>query len=82
MEWLYWLVGAALFGVTALALWRGLQSPSVLAGLSAIAARVVANAIVTKVTKRNTPDIEKRMQDCYRRGGKWNNAKKRCEDHK
>lgn len=30
------------------------------------------------VLKRNPPEIEKAMQDCYRRGGRWDNTKKRC----
>lgn len=34
---------------------------------------------VRYVTKRNTPQVEKAMQDCYRRGGRWNNFTKRCE---
>ena len=82
MELLYLVAWAALLGVAALALWRALQSPTVLAGLSAIAARAAAKAIITKVKGRNTPEIEAKMQECVRRGGRWNNWKKRCEDHR
>ncbi len=80
MTWLYWLIGAALFGVAALAIWQALRSPTVLAGLSAIAARAAANAIVTKVAKRNPPEIEAKMHECVRRGGEWDNFNKKCRD--
>jgi hypothetical protein len=32
------------------------------------------------LSKRNPPEIEKAMQDCYRRGGTWDNFRKRCRD--
>jgi hypothetical protein len=50
------------------------------AGLTALAAAAAAKAIVTKVESRNTPEIEARMAECYRRGGTWDNFKKRCKD--
>lgn len=28
--------------------------------------------------KHNTPEIEKKMQECTRRGGTWDNFNKRC----
>lgn len=27
---------------------------------------------------RNTPDVEKQMADCVRKGGRWDNFKKKC----
>ena len=79
MIW-WWLIGAALFGVAALAVWFAFHSPSFVAGLSALAAAAAANAIVTKVKTRNSPEVEARMHDCLRRGGQWDNFRKRCRD--
>lgn len=30
--------------------------------------------------RRNTPEIEKQMAECVRRGGEWDNFAKRCRD--
>ena len=73
-------MGVALFGVAALAIWRALQSPAVLAGLGAIAAREAGKAIVKKIKDRNPPEIEAKMHDCVRRGGEWDNFNKKCRD--
>jgi hypothetical protein len=32
------------------------------------------------VLKRNSPEIEAQMQACLRRGGEWDNFRKRCKD--
>lgn len=34
------------------------------------------------ISKRNSPDIERRMQECYRRGGEWDNFRKKCKDRR
>lgn len=34
------------------------------------------------VSKRNSPEIEKRMNDCIRRGGRWDNFRKKCMESK
>ncbi len=31
------------------------------------------------LTKRNTPDIELKMQECVRMGGEWDNFNKKCK---
>ena len=50
------------------------QSPNFWYGL--LAAMVVA--ALPFLTKRNTPEIEKKMQECTCRGGTWDNFNKRC----
>jgi hypothetical protein len=35
--------------------------------------------IVKVFTKRMDPETEKAWRDCQRRGGKWNQHKRRCE---
>jgi|SanBayMetagenome_1026888.scaffolds.fasta_scaffold53557_2 hypothetical protein len=35
--------------------------------------------IIEYITRRNTPEVEARMQECIRRGGTWDNFKKRCK---
>lgn len=32
------------------------------------------------LSKRNTPEVEARMQECLRRGGEWDNHRKKCKD--
>lgn len=75
-----WLGGAALLGVAALAVYGAFNSPSFVAGLTALAIACATKAIVPVVTKRNTPDIEAQMHECIRRGGEWDNFRKRCRD--
>lgn len=36
--------------------------------------------IIAYLVLRNPPDIEKKMRDCVRRGGEWDNFKKKCRD--
>lgn len=43
--------------------------------------RLLANAwpVIWKyVSKRNAPEIEAKMHECYRRGGTWDNFHKKC----
>lgn len=62
------VAGAVLFGVAALAIWRAFRSPAFVAGITAIAARVAAKAIVTKVGARMSPEDEAAWQAAERRG--------------
>lgn len=39
----------------------------------------LAPKIWAYVSKRNTPEIEQQMADCVRRGGTWDNFRKRCK---
>lgn len=55
------------------------QRPTFWLGLGNVLLTKAWPYIAAYVTRRNTPEIEKAMQDCYRRGGKWNNFRKRCE---
>jgi hypothetical protein len=50
------------------------QRPSFWAGLVA----VVFKATLPYLAKRMTPEQEKAFQDCVRRGGEWDPARKRC----
>lgn len=71
MTW--WLIGAALFGVAAFGLWRAVQSPAFVAGITAMAARAVANAIVPKIGKRMSAEgeAEWRREERAGRGDEW-----------
>lgn len=31
------------------------------------------------LAKRNTPEVEKEMRECVRRGGEWDNFNKKCK---
>lgn len=79
MRW-GWLIGAVLLGVSGLSVYYAFQSPTFVAGLAALAAGAAWKAIAPVVAKRNSPDVEARMHDCIRRGGEWDNFRKRCRD--
>ena len=33
------------------------------------------------ISRRNSAEIEAEMQECYRRGGTWDNFRKKCKDN-
>ena len=51
------------------------QRPSFWLGL----ATAVFTAVLPLLAKRMTPEQEKAMQDCHRRGGEWDHIRKRCK---
>jgi hypothetical protein len=54
------------------------QRPAFWVGLGSVLIQKAFPYIAAYVTKRNTPEVEQQMADCVRRGGEWDNAKKRC----
>jgi hypothetical protein len=72
------LLAALLIGIAA-GVALILQRPSFWVGLGTEVVRRVTPVLIRLITKRMSPEDERRMQDCYRRGGHWNNFKKRCE---
>ena len=77
---IWWMIGAALFGVAALSIWGAFRSPDFVAGLTAVVAKAAVKAIAPIVAKRMTPEQEKAFQACVRRGGDWDHIRKRCKD--
>lgn len=70
MTW--WLTVAALLvllAVAAVSLWAAFRSPSFVAGLTALAARVAAKAIVTKARARK-PEAEEEFMNAEIRAGR------------
>lgn len=55
------------------------RSPATWKALGAAVFSQLLPLIAAYVLKRNTPEIEARMQECYRRGGQWDNFNKRCK---
>lgn len=68
MKTLAWLAGAVLLGVAALAVYMAFQSPTFVAGLSALAAAAAAKAIKEVVVKPETPEARVIRIEEYRRG--------------
>jgi hypothetical protein len=54
------------------------QRPTFWWGLLTVAIR----AAMPVILKRMPPEQEQAMRDCYRRGGVWDNVKKRCRQGK
>ena len=65
-------VGAAAFLVA--------QRPTFWVGLAIAAWSRAWPLIWMYVSKRNSPEIEAKMQECIRRGGEWDNFKKKCRE--
>lgn len=55
------------------------RNPAVWTAIGSAVAAQIFPLIAAYVLKRNTPEIEARMQECYRRGGQWDNFNKRCK---
>ena len=72
------LVVAVLIGVaggTAIVV----RSPTFWVGMGKAVVAALIPAVVRVVSKRMTPEQEKALQDCVRRGGEWDHANKRCK---
>lgn len=80
-------IDAALFVALAVLIFSALAVGVVLAARSPATWMALGTAISVQlipklaayILKRNPPDIEAKMHECVRRGGKWNNFTKRCE---
>lgn len=57
--------------------YRAAQSPAFMAGAAALLLKTVLPILGEFVAKRNTPEVEKRMQQVNRRAGEWDNFRKR-----
>ena len=51
------------------------QRPSFWFGLGVVAFK----AVWPYLSRRMTPEQEKAMRDCHRRGGEWDHIRKRCK---
>jgi hypothetical protein len=89
MTWLdgvaYVVIFAALFCVVYLyarrpAFWVELSGRVIVALRPYILASL--SAVIAYVTNRNTPEVEAQMAECVRRGGRWDNFRKKCVENK
>lgn len=55
------------------------QRPTFWVGLALAAWAQAWPKIWEYVSRRNSPEIEAEMQKCLRRGGEWDNFRKRCK---
>ena len=65
----------AIFGGLAVGTYFIARSPEFWAGLLSH----VIKSMLPTLAKRMPPEQEAAWRDCQRRGGKWNNHKRRCE---
>lgn len=56
------------------------QRPAFWMGLGSHLLTAMWPTIVKYVTKRNSPEVEAKMHECIRRGGTWDNFRKKCRD--
>lgn len=80
MWWLIWGAVLALFVCLGVATYFVARSPSFWIGLVKQVFALAVPDILEYLKARNTPDVEKEMQSCVRRGGEWDNFNKKCRD--
>ncbi|MEI6535792.1 MAG: hypothetical protein WCN98_10660 [Verrucomicrobiaceae bacterium] len=80
MWWLIWGAVLALFVCLGVATYFVARSPSFWIGLVKQVFALAVPDILEYLKARNTPDVEKEMQACVRRGGDWDNFNKKCRD--
>lgn len=73
------LVLAVLLGAGAAA-FLVLRSPSFWISMGKQITAALMPEIIRVISKRNSPEIEAKMHECYRRGGTWDNFRKKCRD--
>lgn len=56
------------------------QRPAFWVGAIVEVVRRAWPSIWVYLSRRNTPEIEKQIAECVRRGGEWDNFKKRCRE--
>lgn len=56
------------------------QRPSFWLGMGSALLKAAFPHILKYVSARMTPEQEKAYQDCLKRGGEWDNVKKRCRE--
>lgn len=79
MNWLYALAILVLFVGLGGGAFLVAQRPSFWIGLGKAVVTAALPAIVKVVSKRMTPEQEKALQDCRRRGGEWDHIRKKCK---
>ena len=79
MSWL-WVAGLALFAILGISAFFVARSPSFWMGLVKEVIALAVPDIIKYITTRNTFDIEQKMHECVRRGGTWDNFRKKCRD--
>lgn len=79
MRWL-WIGGAVLLGIGAVSVYLAFQSPTFVAGLTALAAGAVWKALAPAVAQRMTPEQEAEFHKATRRAQEWDPFNKRPRD--
>ncbi len=89
MTWLDWtayiVIFAALFCVVYLyarrpAFWVEFSARAIVALRPFLISAL--SAALAYVINRNTPEIEAQMAECTRRGGRWDNFRKKCVENR
>lgn len=67
MRWILWIVGAALFGVAALAIWWAFTSPGFFVGLAGSLAAGIGGIVVRAAIAGSSPAAAERARNIARR---------------
>lgn len=77
---IWWLTGAALFGVAAFSVYGAFSSPEFVLGLGAVMLVAGYKAIAPVFAKRMTPAQESELHQATRRAQEWDHLRKRPRD--
>lgn len=76
---IWWLAGLLLLGCLSVGAFLAARSPTFWLSLINELIALAVPKVTEVVTKRNPPEIEAEMQKCIRRGGEWDNFRKKCK---
>lgn len=77
----YWIAGIALLALIGAGVYYASKPGFWLGMATELGKRFIKNMlpdIREYFGKRNTPEIEAKMAECVRRGGEWDNFRKKC----
>ena len=77
---IWWLTGAALFGVAAFSVYGAFSSPEFVLGLGAVMLVAGYKAIAPVIAKRMTPAQESELHQATRRAQEWDHLRRRPRD--
>ena len=75
---MYWVAGLALILCLCGGAFLAARNPAFWISLGSQFIAKMLPDIREYVSKRNTPEVESEMQKCVRRGGEWDNFRKKC----
>lgn len=75
---MYWIAGLTLLACLCGGIFLAARSPAFWIGIGKEIIAKILPDIREYISKRNSAEIEAKMHECVRRGGEWDNFRKKC----